>query len=207
MVSCWELMAHRPMSFAQALAKKADEFEARKKAEQQRLDAEDAQRIRDWAAEAIEALKNKCTQASEAGKYEVSQPTLGILQTPRPNNAALPKQELQNRFRILGFSSFEMTKRTFPGGRLLPSGGIDYLVKASWKDVSRSASAEPPKKRLKGHVRTCQVCEEKKSIVVLAPCGHVLCEDCREQQTKQNNQNCPFCRQHVICVTDGLFFS
>ena len=82
-----------------------------------------------------------------------------------------------------------------------------FFITVSWKNVSRDASAEPPKKRLKGHTRTCQVCEEKKSMVVLAPCGHVLCQDCREKQTKQKNYQCPFCRQHVICVTEGLFFS
>lgn len=146
------------------------------------------------AAKEIEDLKSCCTRASEDGKYEVSILT-DYISTSRACNVGLAKRELEKHAERLGFPRFAI------------SNGPSYLVKVSWKDVPRDASAEPPKKRLKGHVRTCQVCEEKKSIVVLAPCGHVLCEDCREKQTKQNNQNCPFCRQRVICATDGLFFS
>lgn len=36
------------MSFAQSLAKKADAFEAKRRAEEQRLDQEEANRIRSW---------------------------------------------------------------------------------------------------------------------------------------------------------------
>jgi hypothetical protein len=38
------------MSFAQRLAKKADEFEARKKAEEQKRDAEEAAQIHAWVS-------------------------------------------------------------------------------------------------------------------------------------------------------------
>ena len=38
------------MSFAQRLAKKADEFEARKKAEEQKRDAQEAAKIHAWVS-------------------------------------------------------------------------------------------------------------------------------------------------------------
>jgi len=48
--SCPAASPLQAMSFAQRLAKKADEFEARKKAEEQKRDAEEAAKIHAWVS-------------------------------------------------------------------------------------------------------------------------------------------------------------
>lgn len=182
------------MSFAQRLAKKADEFEARKKAEEQKRDAEEAAQIHAWAAKELDRIKDLCDKASEKGLYGISI-AVHMYIARRLANADLAKRLLLQNLKELGFSKI-----------LVPDYSFDILrMEISWKDVSR-ISPEPPAKRLKGHTGTCQVCEERGSMVVLVPCGHVLCRDCRDSQAKRN-QNCPFCRQHVTCATDGLFFN
>mmetsp|Transcript_7073 Transcript_7073/g.16327 ORF Transcript_7073/g.16327 Transcript_7073/m.16327 type:complete len:119 (+) Transcript_7073:217-573(+) len=80
-------------------------------------------------------------------------------------------------------------------------------VHASWAGITpaKDASADQSKKRKKpsgGCSRTCKICLELAPLVVLSPCGHVLCEDC---QTARDSNHCPFCRRPVCCVTDGLF--
>lgn len=45
----------------------------------------------------------------------------------------------------------------------------------------------------------CVVCMENQSIMILAPCGHSLCEECA-QRLILNSQNCPECRQDVVFV-------
>ncbi len=141
-----------------------------------------------------------CQKASEEGKYDLIRST-SIFFLSRQATIGLPEQVLENGLKDFGFKEYSLSP---------PSVGIGnsrFSIRISWKNVSRDAPAEPPKKRLKGHTQTCQVCEEKKSLVVLAPCGHVMCQDCRDKQTKKQNLQCPFCRQHVLCVTNGLFLS
>ncbi|CAE7445894.1 SSM4 [Symbiodinium natans] len=75
-------------------------------------------------------------------------------------------------------------------------------IAASWEGVD--AAAEPSqKKRRTGipHSHKCTICQETRSMVVLAPCGHTLCQAC---QDKRNGKKCPFCRQPVQIVTKGL---
>ena len=104
-------------------------------------------------------------------------------------------QVLENGLKDFGFSEYSLS----PDIHLATCDRkLRFFIKVSWKNVSRDATAEPPKKRLKGHTGKCQVCEEKKSLVVLAPCGHIMCQDCRDEQTK--DLKCPFCRQHVLPV-------
>lgn len=199
------------MSFAQKLAVATDKADAEKKErarqEALRQDAAEAQKIRSWADAEIENLKKKCQEAVATCTYSCAFITGSCCFEQRECNKGLRQRELEHRVKGLGFSSHKIEERiVIPDGVRQGVNSNKFSIAVSWKNVSRDPS-EPPKKRLKGHARTCQVCEEKKSMVVLAPCGHVLCQDCREKQTKQKNYQCPFCRQHVICVTEGLFFS
>lgn len=56
---------------------------------------------------------------------------------------------------------------------------------------------------VKGNVTAvCPVCQETKLVQFASPCGHMLCEDCREQmQTMEERElgvrKCPTCRQPV----------
>lgn len=144
-----------------------------------------------------------CRKASEEGKYDARRCT-GVFSLSRKAAIGLPKQVFENGLKHLGFGDYRLSPDTYPCTGIGP---YRFVIWVSWKNVSRDAlsEAEPPKKRLKGHIQTCQVCEEKKSLVVLAPCGHVMCQDCRNEQTLKQSARCPFCRQHVLCVTDGLF--
>ena len=85
----------------------------------------------------------------------------------------------------LGFASFGVARRSKRGERM------SVKLEATWKARKEPAEpqaepqAEPPskRKRLKahegahGHVHVCAVCEEEKPMVVMAPCGHVICRD------------------------------
>ena len=47
------------------------------------------------------------------------------------------------------------------------------------------------RKRLKGYLGRCQLCEENRSMIALAPCGHVLCGECRQKQASLGEVCCP----------------
>ena len=151
------------------------------------------------AAKELDLIKDQCDKASEKGLYGISIAAHMYI-ARRLANADLAKRLLLQNLKGLGFSKILVPDFSHSSTIL--------RIEISWKDVSRVSriSPEPPAKRLKGHTGTCQVCEERGSMVVLVPCGHVLCRDCRDSQAKRN-QNCPFCRQHVTCATDGLFFN
>ncbi|CAK9034406.1 ERAD-associated E3 ubiquitin-protein ligase DOA10 [Durusdinium trenchii] len=183
----------RDMSFAQGLARNADTARARKEEEERQKRAKEIQKMRKFVATEVEKFKTKCTSASQQGEYTWN--NYSDAELPCGGNYQEYESEFKRHMDSLGFTSFSV------------SGVLRYIhLKASWDKVARDASAEPPKKRLKGHVRTCAVCEENKPMIVLAPCGHVICHDCKDKQ-KQNGDKCPFCRQSVVCVTDGLFFN
>lgn len=123
------------------------------------------------------------------------------------------ESEFHRQMGRLGFASFGVARRSKRGERM------SVKLEATWKARKEPAEpqaepqAEPPskRKRLKahegahGHVHVCAVCEEEKPMVVMAPCGHVICRDCKENLT--NADQCPFCRKLLICTTQGLFFS
>lgn len=120
-----------------------------------------------------------CRKASEEGKYDARRCT-GVFSLSRKAAIGLPKQVFENGLKHLGFGDYRLSPDTYPCTGIGP---YRFVIWVSWKNVSRDAKeAEPPKKRLRGHIQTCQVCEEKKSLVVLAPCGHVMCQDCRNER-------------------------
>eukprot|EP00435_Cladocopium_sp_Y103_P056708 s601_g19.t1 len=171
------------MTFAQSLAQKADDFE-------KKLDAKEALEIQTWAAEMLDRIKAECTRASEQGHYDYSGVTT-VCQEARKGNRGLAKKLLEQHLRGLGFNRVRVADATSPAAdsivmvKDLAPGEVCFRMEGSWKLVSRSAtstSAEPAAKRLKGHLGRCQLCEENRSMIALAPCGHVLCGECREKQ-------------------------
>ena len=105
------------------------------------------------------------------------------------------ESEFKKLLQDLGFSSYSVKAHS------RGNGVAQVDLHASWA----MEPMNPPKKLLKGHEATCAVCHEKKSMIVLAPCGHVICRECKGKQS--NTAQCPFCRQKIDSVTEGLFFS
>lgn len=146
----------------------------------------------------VAKFRKKCEAASNAGQYEVQAFKTnhhGIAQ-PRKANLNLREAMLKQMVNAMGFPKCTVDIRKLATVAY-------FVIDASWQTVSRTE--EPPKKKRKGHCATCKICEETKSLMALAPCGHTMCVDCRAKSAKQSE--CPFCRQHVVCATEGLFFS
>lgn len=189
------------MTFAQSLARKADDVE-------KKLDAQEALEIQAWAAEVLERIKERCIRASAQGHYDYSCVTT-VCEEARKGNRGLAKKLLDQHLRGLGFNRVSVAAASPADISHLRPGEVCFRTEVSWKLVSRiaiSTTAEPAAKRLKGYLGRCQLCEENRSMIALAPCGHVLCRECRQKQARRD-QKCPFCRQVVVCVTEGLFLS
>ena len=140
-------------------------------------------------------LKKVCEERSAAGQFDATFQTnisrRGSCLAKGPAN----DQDLRimtAALKKLGFPSVDVQK--------VPPFALRLEV--SWKACQAD---EPPKKRARGATHICIVCAQMKAMVVLAPCGHVMCEACNEKKPKKNE--CPFCREGVICVTNGLFMA
>ena len=75
--------------------------------------------------------------------------------------------------------------------------GSALTLKATWK-----LKPQEQEKTGKGTSSMCPVCFENGHVVVLTPCGHVVCKQC---QASQKFQQCPMCRQGVTGATKALF--
>ena len=176
------------MSFAQGLAKNVSAAVAKKN-----------QKRKDFVANEMTKFKAKCTDASHRGEKSAFYSCRLEECLNDCREQYWYKLEFEKQIQELGFSRHSVYIGVGRSHSL-------FRLSATWDiKVSPDAPAEPPKKRLKGHVAACAVCNEEKSMIVLAPCGHVICPDCRE--TQKNADQCPFCRQKVSCITEGLFFS
>ena len=157
----------------------------------------------------IEKFKGACKGASEDGLYQHSRcynlKPLSFL--PHSFSKYLQidvpswlKSEFEKLLQGLGFATYsvEVDWKYASKSTSTPTPTPSVRLQASW-----ASPMEPAKKLLKGHEAPCAVCQETKSLIVLAPCGHVICRECKQRTTAQ----CPFCRQNVTCVTEGLFFS
>mmetsp|Transcript_653 Transcript_653/g.1745 ORF Transcript_653/g.1745 Transcript_653/m.1745 type:complete len:180 (-) Transcript_653:308-847(-) len=76
-------------------------------------------------------------------------------------------------------------------------------MQASWADLKADTEGAAGGHMQGGHSQTCALCQEERPTVVLAPCGHVMCNSCEER--RPDRRHCPFCRQAVSSVTNGLF--
>ncbi|CAE7255241.1 unnamed protein product [Symbiodinium pilosum] len=116
--------------------------------------------------------------------------------------------ELQLELAALGFSNLKLAwKHDVKPEEIQGASGyiisLSILIEVSWDGLEKPA-ADDTKAPRGGTAGTCAICGESRRIVVLAPCGHVMCSKCRQ---KQSSRSCPFCRQPVRCVTNGLFLN
>lgn len=97
------------------------------------------------------------------------------------------KNKISETVKTMGFKSIN-----FP---VLASGA--YIVEVSWE--AGDPDERPVKKRRCGnHEITCGLCHEVKVAKRVAPCGHMICEDCSAGRFVQ----CPFCRTAVAAFED-----
>jgi hypothetical protein len=75
-----------------------------------------------------------------------------------------------------------------------------FLIKAMWK--AESPERKRRRKDPQGTSSRCPVCLENRPVVVLMPCGHVVCQQC---QASHRFRQCPMCRVDVTGATKGLF--
>eukprot|EP00434_Breviolum_minutum_P038769 symbB.v1.2.034404.t1/scaffold4434.1/size39729/2 len=67
----------------------------------------------------------------------------------------------------------------------------DFLVRATWPVADAASPKEASPERARGTSITCPICHEQRPAVVLMPCGHVVCRNCRRCR---KFRQCPMCR-------------
>jgi len=73
-------------------------------------------------------------------------------------------------------------------------------------EQSQNAAAPPKAEQVKAPAGICCMCLERKCTHVFAPCGHMCsCESCAEESMEQD-QRCPLCRQEAA-MTVRVYFS
>ena len=79
----------------------------------------------------------------------------------------------------------------------------EFRIEVKWSPEDATGSIpEPHPQTTRGTCTTCPICHEHRPVVVLVPCGHVICRDChRCQQLRQ----CPMCRASITSATNCLF--
>ena len=100
---------------------------------------------------------------------------------------------LRQRLKQLGFEDSAVSSTQHKGHQ-------QVRLCAKWK-----LEPEEPEETVKepqGTSSTCPVCLETRPVVVLTPCGHVVCHQC---QTSQRFRQCPMCRVDVAGATQALF--
>eukprot|EP00434_Breviolum_minutum_P025076 symbB.v1.2.022152.t1/scaffold1953.1/size126199/3 len=114
------------------------------------------------------------------------------------------KQPLQELLVDLGFpDGIVQPSTSFTSYRLNGSSIRTFVVEVEWSPEDATGSIpEPHPQTSRGFCTTCPICHEHRPVVVLVPCGHVICGDChRCQQLRQ----CPMCRGPITSATNGLF--
>mmetsp|Transcript_44019 Transcript_44019/g.82280 ORF Transcript_44019/g.82280 Transcript_44019/m.82280 type:complete len:202 (+) Transcript_44019:66-671(+) len=197
-----EVTKEDAQSFAQHLARQAASERAR------RL-AEDAERASKWVQDQLEQFKKVCETQSLKGKMSASHYTEHLPRVYFESRKDVLFNELQGELANLGFSELrlawkhDLKRKVFaPSVGWTTSTGVGIAIEASWDGLDEPPEAGPHFQG--GASGICAICKEEGRVVVLAPCGHVMCNMC---QQKQGGRQCPFCRQAVRCVTHGLFMS
>ncbi|CAE7460436.1 SSM4 [Symbiodinium natans] len=182
------------MSFAKRMSRQSTTSRANQ------LDC-DRQKVQKWVLETAGELERECEQASRNASFSASikveyMTVLNSLQQ-LPRDWETLSQALQRGLKAHGFS--KLTIKSVTWNKL--------SVRAEWDETSSEDSEDGPCSggadcHRAGRVDTCGICDEDRSLVALAPCGHVLCKECGQQL---RHRQCPFCRQPVQCATRGLF--
>eukprot|EP00397_Hematodinium_sp_SG-2012_P026407 GEMP01027666.1.p3 GENE.GEMP01027666.1~~GEMP01027666.1.p3 ORF type:complete len:152 (+),score=28.56 GEMP01027666.1:103-558(+) len=68
--------------------------------------------------------------------------------------------------------------------------GYDFFIDVSWPEDSN------PVPRMGNLTGDCKICESKKMLVAMTPCGHMCCCSCAGQLKK----TCPFCRTPFLSL-------
>jgi len=92
---------------------------------------------------------------------------------------------------VMGFDPLQ-SRQFFTGNK--------FQIKAMWK--AESPERKRRRKDPQGTSSSCPVCLENRPVVVLMPCGHVVCQQC---QASHRFSQCPMCRVDVTGATKGLF--
>ena len=179
------LPTHSMSSFVKGLAQEAQG--ARKK------------KVDGWIKQVSRKFENECRTASRNGHMKVEVQTPCVPEDSQDCHGLFNKElkQMLERYEFPHVDAWAMSVR----------GALAFKVVADWSRVvvasdSSDCSSHSPHAR-GGHRQTCGICEEDRSMVVLSPCGHVLCRACRCGLGRR--PKCPFCRRQVDSATDGLF--
>ena len=144
--------------------------------------ASDQQKMQRWIDQAVAQFERRCEQASLAAQCSAVMDVehLDVLrslqQVPKATSSFI--EALRQALAAHGFS----TLKVWGTGALKNVGNIPYYpylrVQASW---NREAPQDESPCRAgagchqAGQISTCAICNEDRSLVALAPCGHTLC--------------------------------
>ena len=165
---------------------------------QQAYDAETQQMLQAWRAETSQQFIQACEAAADERQYSCK---IDIVKPQNLLNRGVEREVFEQPLEEL------LMELGFPEGKVdaYPE-KFKLSVKWSLEDATGSIP-EPQHTQRRPHTvessrATCPICQEHGLLVVLVPCGHVICRDChRSGQLRE----CPFCRKTITSATDGLF--
>ncbi|CAE7697690.1 unnamed protein product [Symbiodinium sp. CCMP2456] len=153
-----------------------------------------------WLQEQVSKFEKACVARSDQGHSSVCHYTDGLL---AGFSGSSMQEKMLNVVQSFGFSSTDVDcKYQQLGPHVF---GYVLVVKADWGSLRPAAGGEQKGPAQGGHIQICALCQEARPVVVLSPCGHVMCHTCEQQ--RPNRPQCPFCRQQVNSVTQGLFLN
>eukprot|EP00435_Cladocopium_sp_Y103_P003260 s5012_g1.t1 len=186
-----------PMTFVEYLSRKSLAAQQKRAEQLEQRRAEVEAKCQQWLEQQIKRFKEHCIEQSEHGKNS-GKMFLSEIKWPKGKKDEcfeLLKQELQK----LGFEKVEIKFDLVDKWR--GSGAFSGLmfvsepaIHASWKLLPNECIEEEPQVT-GGLIDTCAICAEVRPLVVLVPCGHVVCADCH---SKRITQRCPFCRKDEL---------
>lgn len=151
-----------------------------------------------WLQAQVSKFEQACVARSDQGHSGVRHETDPVLSG---FDHSLVTEKMRKVVEGFGFSSADVQI----AGRWCTSIGAPkdvLVVTADWGSLCHAAGSEQKGPPQGGHIQICALCQEERPVVVLSPCGHVICLTC--EQKRSNRPQCPFCRQHVNSVTHGL---
>ena len=146
-----------------------------------------------WLAEIKDKFMKDCEKASRSGHCSYWRQ----YETPAHCNDRREREFLRQQGQEL------LVELGFPEGKLTWLHDGVFRLEVEWSPEDATCSIpEPQPQTNRGFCTTCPICQEHRPVVVLVPCGHVICGDChRCQQLRQ----CPMCRGPITSATNGLF--
>ena len=144
-----------------------------------------------WLADIKNQFVQECEKASRSGRCFCDADYGWPAHSKNEREKEFTRKQLQELLMELGF----------PEGKVkLSTSGTLFRIEVQWSPEDADCKVSPPQTS-RGTCTTCPICQEHRPVVVLVPCGHVICQDCHD--CKQLCE-CPMCRAAITSAMKCL---